>query len=641
MEEPKVPAGVEAGEPAETETVPARIAQKLKQLPDKPGVYLMHDEWQHIIYVGKARSLKQRVRSYFQAARDHSAKTRALVANIADLEYILTDSEVEALILECNLIKEYRPKYNISLRDDKTYPYLRVTMSEDFPRVFITRTKIRDGSRYFGPYTNVGAVRETLEVLKSVFPLRSCHKKGFTPGGRPCLNAHIKRCLAPCSGQVDPAVYQTMIQQVLLFLEGRQDDLVRSLKAEMEQASGNLEFERAAQLRDRLRAIEQVAARQKIVADDQGDADVFAIALAAGEAVVQVFFVRAGKLVGRENFVVKNPQELPADELLNEFLKQYYTVAEVIPPTLLLPVEIGESRLISQWLRERRGGRLELRMPKRGAKRELVEMATRNAQEALELRRQEKEVQRREVEEALVELRDELDLADLPRRIECFDISNLQGSESVASMAVAVNGELRNKEYRRFQVKTVIGPNDFASLQEVVGRRFQRGLKEQAQVEAGQLAPAQAKFAQFPDLLIIDGGKGQLSAVREVMAQLGVAGIPTFGLAKEFEYLFGEERPEPIILSRSSPALHLLQRLRDEAHRFAISYHREQRSKRTLRSALDDIAGIGPARRQALLKHFGSVQKIREASVAELKEARGMTQAAAREVYDFFHPSQE
>lgn len=601
----------------------------------------MKDQWQRIIYVGKARSLKQRVRSYFQAARNQSAKTRALVANIADLDYILTDSEIEALILECNLIKEYRPKYNISLRDDKSYPYLKVTLHEDFPRVFITRSRVRDGSRYFGPYTNVGAVRETLEVLQSVFPLRSCHKKAFTPGERPCLNAHIKRCLAPCSGQVDPQTYREMIQQVLLFLEGRQDDLVRSVRAEMEQAAENLEFERAAQLRDRLRAIEQVAARQKIVSDDREDADILAIALAQLEAVVQVFFIRAGKLVGRENFVVKNPQELPADELLNEFLKQYYTAAEVIPPMVLLPFELSEHQLISQWLREKRGGRVELKVPMRGEKRRLVEMAMRNAKEALEQRRQEKDVQRRGLEGALVALRDELGLPDLPRRIECFDISNLQGSESVASMAVAVNGELKNKEYRRFQVKTVTGPNDFASLQEVVGRRFQRGLAERELIARGELSPHQAKFARFPDLLIIDGGKGQLTAVREVMTQLGVDDIPTFGLAKEFEHLFGEGRPDPIILPRSSPALHLLQHLRDEAHRFALSYHQQRRSQRTIRSALDDIPGIGPARRRALLKHFGSVQKIKEASLEQLGQVKGLSAGAAREVYEFFHPGGE
>ena len=615
------------------------LENKLKHLPTASGVYLMKDARAGIIYVGKARSLRQRVRSYFQSSRHLDPKTQALVGQIADLDFIVTDSEVEALILECNLIKYYRPKYNISLKDDKHYPYLKITLEEEFPRVVVVRAIKKDKGRYFGPYTDVGAMRETLRLMEVIFPLRSCKQKALTKRGRPCLNYHIRRCQAPCSGQVQPEQYREMVQQAIMFLEGKIEPLVRELTMEMEAAAGNLHFEQAARLRDQIQALQAVTEKQKIISVGLEDQDVIGVALGLREAVGQVFFVRGGKMVGRETFWLRNTEGLELNWVLLEFIKQYYASVEAVPATILLPVTLPEEEgpLIEQWLTQKRTGHgVHLKVPARGVKRKLVELAAKNTLLTLEEQVRVAESRLQNKLAALGGLQQRLGLSNPPRRIEGYDISNTQGEESVGSMVVMEDGEPCKSAYRRFQIKTVEGPNDYASLQEVLRRRFHRGLEEGRAVQSGDLDEEQAKFARFPDLLIVDGGKGQLHAVRQIMRDLGVADIPTFGLAKEHEYIFAEGQSEPIIFPVDSPELHLLQRLRDEAHRFALGYHRQKRDKAALNSVLDDIPGIGPKRRKALLKHLGSVKGIRQAGIEELLRVPGMTKSSAQTVWDFF-----
>jgi len=635
------------------------LENKLRLLPDKPGVYLMKDARGQIIYVGKARSLKNRVRSYFQSVKNMLPKVQALVAHIEDLEYIITDSEVESLILECNLIKKHRPKYNIRLRDDKNYPYLKVTVNEEFPRVIITRTVKKDGARYFGPFTNAGAVNETLKLLKKVFPIRSCKRPELPLKGRPCLNYHIKRCLAPCTGEVDRESYLAMIKDIVLFLEGRQEDLAARLRAKMEEAAENLDFEKAAELRDQLLAIEKVVEKQKMVSHDLEDQDVIAMARGFDEALMQVFYVRGGKLIGSDHHLLQGTDEMSRVEVMTAFIKQFYAQVEYVPKEILISEEVEEQDVIEEWLKEKKGSKVYLKVPRRGDKLKLVEMAARNALQTLEQYNAELERKQAMTTGAVAELQQYLGLEKAPDRIECYDISNIQGAETVASMVVFEAGEPKNSEYRRFKIKTVEGPNDFASMQEVIGRRFKRAAGNrpsatsyQPPVEgrlsvAGNAAIEVSRettncelrttgFNKLPDLVIIDGGKGQLNAARAVMKELGFEAIPTYGLAKEFEHLFREGQPDPIILPRNSKALYLIQRIRDEAHRFAITYHRKLRDKRNLRSVLDDIPGVGSKRKQALLKHFGSLAKIKKASLDELADAPGMNRTVAQEVWEFF-----
>lgn len=616
-------------------------AEKLKLLPDSPGVYIMKNQAGEVIYVGKALSLKNRVRSYFQSSRNHSPKVISLVSQIADFDFILTDSEIEALILECNLIKKYRPRYNVRLMDDKTYPYLKVTLDEKYPRLFMTRKVIRDGGRYYGPYTDVGAVRETLELLKRVFPMRTCKQKSVDKQPRPCLNFHIHRCLAPCNGKVETGTYNEMVKSVCLFLEGRQEDLIKSLTAEMAEAAENLEFEKAAALRDRARALEKVIEKQKIVSSDLVDQDVLAMAREAEITCMVVFFVRAGKLMGREHFILEDTGGMEDQEILTSFVEQFYVQAQYVPRDILLPVAIDENDVIIKWLERKRGGRVQVKVPKRGDKAQLMQMAVKNAAEELALHRAREDQARARLAGALLGLQEYLELSALPRRIECYDISNIQGTESVGSMVVFVDGKPRNDLYRRFKIKTVEGPNDFASMQEVIGRRFGRALKEIESIEAGKLEKAKAKFAELPSLVIIDGGKGQLNAAREVMRELGFNPIPTFGLAKEHEYLFHEGRPDPIILPRNSESLYLIQRIRDEAHRFAITYHRNLRGKKSLKSILDDIPGVGPKRRKALVEHFRSMARLRAATVDELAAVPEISRGVAEAVYEFFQQEEK
>ncbi|MBP2635946.1 MAG: uvrC [Firmicutes bacterium] len=585
-------------------------------MPDKPGVYLMKDEKARIIYVGKAINLKNRVRSYFQSSRNHSAKVLAMVARIADLEYIITASEIEALILECNLIKKHRPKYNISLRDDKTYPYIKVT-KEEFPRVYATRKVLKDGARYFGPYTSAGAVHETLQLLKTLFPLRSCRR---LDAKRPCLEHHIKRCLAPCAGKVDEQSYGEMIKAVALFLEGRSDVVAKNLRQRMAEAAENLEFEQAARLRDQLAAVEKIMEKQNIVTGS-GDQDAIGLAHSAAGICAQVFFIRSGKMVGRDHFLLTGGEEETDQTILEAFIKQYYSQAAFIPREILLPMELEEQQLLADWLSGSKGGKVQVETPKRGTKKDLVNMAAGNAVIVLEEQAARLEADADKTAGAAAELGEYLGLANTPERIECFDISHIQGAETVASMVVFEGGRPNKNEYRRFKLKTVEGkPDDFKSMQEVVGRRYREALEK----------------GPIPDLIIIDGGKGQLNAALSLIRGAGLATVPVVGLAKEFEHIFREGISEPLILPRHSQALYLVQRIRDEAHRFAITYHRKLRSKRNMVSVLDHIPGIGARRRKALWDHFGSLAKIKTAEVEELAKVDGMNLPSAEAVYNFF-----
>ncbi|MDD4169984.1 MAG: excinuclease ABC subunit UvrC [Desulfotomaculaceae bacterium] len=615
-----------------------QLDEKIKLVPARPGVYLYRDAAGKIIYVGKAVSLKHRVRSYFRPSAHHQPRTKLMLGKVEDLDFIVTDSEVEALILEQNLIKEKRPRYNVLLKDDKSYPYLKVTLTETYPRVQITRRRIKDGARYFGPYTRVGAVNETLRLLKKIFPFRSCGKREPVPRSRPCLNHHIKRCLGPCCGLVDSEAYRAMINEVCLFLEGRQDDLIKQLSAKMAEAADRLEFERAAVLRDQLQAVQEVIEKQKIISGGFEDQDVMAMAMAFDEACIMVFFVRGGKLIGREHFMLKGTQDLNRSEVIAAFVKQYFTSVDFIPREVLLSEDIGEEKaVIEEWLTGAKKAKVCIKTPKRGRKKKLVELAAKNALLTLEQAQSSKTARRDEALEDLEKLSVALGLKRPPQRVECYDISNTQGSGSVASMAVLEGGKPSKDQYRRFKIRTVVGPDDYASLQEVIRRRFTRAREERELLRTGQMPSKDARFHRLPDLLIVDGGKGQLSAVRQVMHELGVAGIPAFGLAKEDELLFAEGRPDPLVLPEDSRALHLLQRLRDEAHRFAITYHRGLRDKTGLKSLLDEVEGVGTVRRRSLLKTFGCLAAIEQASLEELAAAGGMNKNAARAVYEFFH----
>ncbi len=606
------------------------LAEKAATFPEKPGVYLFRGSRGEVLYVGKAVSLRNRVRSYFTGAQTN--KVQALVRRAADIEFIVTGSEIEALILESNLIKEHRPRYNVLLKDDKSYPYIKVTVQEEYPRVFLTRTQPRDGSRYFGPYPGVGAVHDTLRLLQKLFPLRTCRQSRFR-NRRPCLNFHIGRCLGPCTGEVDREQYAAMVREVLLFLEGRHADLVRALTRKMEQAAAELRFERAAELRDQLQAIEQVSAKQNIVSQRLEDQDVIALARDGNRGRAVVLEIRGGKLLGQQSLALNGIADRTDAEVLAAFVKQYYREAGFIPPEVLLAESLGdEQELIAEWLTMRRGARVYVRVPKRGRKRELVRMAEKNAALAQEQMQFE-----RNAEDALAELAALLGMDEPPARLEAFDISNIQGAQTVGAMVVFLDGRPAPAEYRRFKVKTVEGPNDFAAMEEVVTRRFKRALEEQALISSGTLSSKEAKFHRLPDLVLIDGGKGQLGVAHQAMQNLGFGDIPVYGLAKEDELVFAPDRSEPLPIPRDSQAGYLLQRLRDEAHRFAVTYHRQSRTKEGLKSLLDEIEGIGPRRRRALLTAYPSLDALRAATVEELAAVPSMNRKAAQAVYEFFH----
>ena len=595
------------------------VEEKLKLLPDSPGVYIMKDNQGKIIYVGKAVVLKNRVRQYFQSNKNHTPKVRAMVSHIADFEIIMTHTEVEALILECNLIKKHRPRYNISLKDDKTYPYVKVTVQEKFPRVFITRRVLKDGARYFGPYTNATAVHESLKLLRRLFPLRTCKHLQE----RPCLEYHIKRCLAPCAGKVEKAEYDGMIRAVLLFLEGRTEEVERELQYRMEAAAGAYHFEIAARLRDQLLAVRKIAEKQNIVTGS-GDQDAVGMARSEIGVVVQIFFIRAGKMIGREHFLLRGSEEESDEAILTAFLQQYYHRAAFIPREVLLPRELPdeERQLMEAWLSEKKKrAKVQLICPQRGTKHDIVVMAAGNAAKYLQDEAARIKQANDQTRGAVEELGRYLGLKQPPERMECFDISHIQGSETVASMVVFEGGLPKKSDYRRFKIKSTEGkPDDFLSMREVTTRRYVGLPKE-----------------ELPDLIVIDGGKGQLSSALEIIRQqAGHKEVPVVGLAKQFELVFREGESEPVVLPRHSQALYLIQRIRDEAHRFAITYHRKLRGKRNLVSVLDHIVGIGPKRRQALWSHFGTLAKIKAASVEELAEVEGMNRPSAEAVYNFF-----
>ncbi len=661
------------------------VQQKLDTLPAKPGCYLFKDTAGKIIYVGKAVNLRNRVRSYFHESVD-SPKTYHLVQAIADLDTIIVGSELEALILEMNLIKKHRPKYNVRLKDDKRYPYIKVHWAEPFPKVTVTRRMDDDGSRYFGPYTSVWAVHQTLDVLRKIFPYLTCDRVITGNDPRACLYWDIKLCLAPCIGASTREQYRAMIDDLCRFLRGQTEPVVARLKADMLQASEDLQFEKAAALRDQLVAIERVVEKQKVVTTEQIDSDVIAFARSNGEACVQVFFIRAGKLIGREYFVLEGTEDETNTRIVEQFVKQFYDEAAFIPPEVLLPEEIEEAKIVNEWLTSKRGGdKVALTVPRRGLKRGLVELAAENAAETLAALKAQWEADTNKHIQALSELQAALTLPAPPNRIECFDISNTQGTAATASMVVFEQGAPRKGHYRSFSIKSVQGPNDFASMKEALFRRFRRWrdaqegpvagvvgkpqtqgtqgtegpqgplpatpaeaptvivvppsplnpLSPQAAVPArGQpRAPGQKadeSFARLPDLLIVDGGKGQLGVAVEVLEEFGLLGqVPVCGLAKEHEELFLPGQSRSVILPRRSQGLYLVQRVRDEAHRFALSRHRVRRGKIGLASRLDAIPGIGPMRRKALLRRFGSLDGIRDASLEELASVRGMSQSAA------------
>jgi excinuclease ABC subunit C len=610
------------------------LQEKLASLPTAPGVYLMKDEAGEVIYVGKAVNLRNRVRSYFQKSAAHPLKTHALVEHISDLEYIVTDSEVEALILENNLIKKYSPRYNVRLKDDKTYPFIKVTVQEDFPRVLMVRRRVNDGARYFGPYTDVTAVKKTLAFLRTLFPLRTCSKK-ITEGqqDRPCLNYHIGRCLGPCAGLVSKEKYAEMIHEVLMFLEGRIESLLPELTERMHEAAAKLEFEKAARLRNQIRGLQALAERQKMVAQHHADQDYVGCARYGELACVQVFFVRGGKLVGRDHFLLDCSQDEDEAEILRSFLQQYYQDASYVPREVFVPVALEQPEVLESWLGNLRDGRVYLRVPQRGEKRQLLELVMKNAQLLLDEATSRAAFQEKAAEKALQELQEVVDLSEPPGRIEAFDISNLQGTNIVASMVVWENGDFNSSAYRRFKIRGVEGaPNDFESMREAVKRRFQRGLQEQEEQAAG------GKSWAFPDLVLIDGGKGQLNAALQVRDELGLI-VPIISLAKKNEEIYLEGRSDPVVLPLNSPGLLLLRRIRDEAHRFAITYQRSLRGASTRGSALDQIPGIGPKRKRDLIKHFGSVKRIREASVEELQEVPGISAKLAEQIYQYMQKS--
>lgn len=611
------------------------IQEELKKLPQKPGVYLMKDENGHVIYVGKAVNLKNRVRQYFQSSRNQTVKTRSMVPNIKEFEYIVTDSEMEALLLECNLIKKYHPYYNILLKDDKTYPYIKVTVQEQFPRIFITRRMTKDKAKYYGPFTDVLAMKETVETLHKLFPIRKCKKVFPRDIGRerPCLNHHIGQCIAPCSGKVSEEEYEGYIEDAMDFLEGKHEGILKKMEQEMLEAAENMEFEKAASLRDKIRSIKSVAERQKMSNMGLGDADVIAFVRAFEECLVQVFFIRSGKMTGRENFTLTAFEDQSRGEILTAFVKQFYSGTAYIPKEIILQEALveEETELIAEYLSERRGSKVTLTVPVKGEKHKLVELAHKNAMLIFEqfgekLRREEQRTKG-----AMEELRQALGLQGELKRVEAYDISNTQGFESVGSMVVFEDGRSKNSDYRKFKIKTVVGPNDYASMKEVITRRLNHALKEKTEGKT-------SSFTRLPDLILMDGGKTQVHAAEEVLMAFGMD-IPVCGMVKDDKHrtrglLFHEEE---IHIPLTSEGFKLVTRIQDEVHRFAITYHRKLRDERNLHSILDDIKGIGQVRRKALMHHFGSIEKIAEAEVADLLEVEGMTIPAAEQVYLFFH----
>ena len=612
---------------------------QLKILPDKPGVYIMKNSLGEVIYVGKAKVLKNRVRQYFQNSKNHSEKVRAMVKNIAEFEYIVTDSEMEALILECNLIKKYSPRYNIALKDDKFYPFIKITTNEDFPRVYVTRNFAKDGNRYFGPYTNGTAVYEVMGLIKKLFPLRTC-KKAIVEGGEPtraCLNYHINLCKAPCAGYISKAEYWEMIDEIINILNGTDTSIIKKLKLEMEKAAEELEFEKAAKIRDRILAIELISEKQKMFTVKEGDEDFIDLYTDEKDGCAQVFFVREGKVTGREHFMIENISDDPVKEVISSFIASFYGGTAQIPKTIYVPEEIEDQELIEKFLTEKRGSKVWIKVPKKGDKKNLLDMVRNNAKIMLD-QFKEKMVEEKELNKsALTELADVLGLDSLPARIEAYDISNIQGVDSVGTMVVFENGKAKNSDYRRFKIKSVKGPNDYESMREILSRRFSHGLEEVNKIKERNLEYSKGKFCIFPDLIMMDGGKGQVNIALEVLKDFGIE-IPVCGLVKDHKHrtrgiIFNNEE---ILIRRGSGLMNLITRVQDEVHRYSITYHRSLRDKRTLHSILEDIPRIGEKRRRNLLMKFGSIDNIKKASMEELLDTPGIDKRAAESIKQYF-----
>ncbi len=612
---------------------------QLKILPEKPGVYLMKNSLGEIIYVGKAKILKNRVRQYFRNSKNHSEKVKAMVKNIAEFEYIVTDSEMEALILECNLIKKYSPKYNISLKDDKFYPFIKITTNEDFPRVFVTRNFARDGNKYFGPYTNGAAVYETINLIRKVFPIRTC-KKAIVEGGEPtrtCLNFHIGKCNGPCGGYVSKEDYSKIINSVIDILNGKDKEITKELKRKMEEASMNLEFEKAASYRDKILAIEALVQKQKMFKVTDEDEDFINIYSDEKDSCIQIFFLRGGKITGREHFMIENTALENPSDVISQFIVNFYSGATKIGKTIYVP-EVSDKEVLEEFLSVKRESKVILKVPQKGDKKSMLDMVRENAKITLE-QFKEKIVMEKEINNiALNELRNVLSLDELPHRIEAYDISNIQGVDSVGSMIVFEDGKAKNSNYRRFRIKTVKGANDYDSMREILERRFSLGLRELKEIQEREVIFSNGKFSNFPDLIMMDGGKGQVNIALDVLKKLDID-IPVCGLVKDDKHqtrgiIYNNEE---IIINRSSNLMQLIRRIQDEVHRFAITYHRSLRDKRTLHSILDDIPYIGSKRRKELLMKFGSVEKVKEATLEELLETPSIDRKSAQSILDYFN----
>jgi len=602
--------------------------ERVRALPEKPGVYLFRDDGNRVIYVGKAARLRQRVRSYFAPPATLSAKTQNLVENITGIDFIVTDSELEAILLECNLIKEHHPHYNVLLKDDKSYPYIKVSLNEDWPRLCSTRRWEQDGARYFGPFASAHSVRETIKAVSKIFPFRTCTRSITGNDTRPCLEYHMHRCLGPCINTVTHEEYSRMIQQVILFLEGKGKQVIRRLGSEMKKASQELQFEKAALLRDRLEAVHNITERQKVISPGTGEQDVIAMTLNGNQACVEIFFIRTGKLVGQEQFILHGVQDENKNDIIASFIKQFYGSSPHIPPRILLSHPPSETQLLQDWLTKQRGYSVKLVIPQRGKGKQLVDMAEKNARLGMEHWHIKRLSEPGIINTALKELQQKLNLPSLPQRVECYDISNISGTSAVGSMVIFDNDRFRKEHYRRFRIKTVSGTDDYAMMEEILHRRFLRNAASDKTTIENDSSP----WTILPDLIIIDGGKGHLQVARKVLQKLKISKIPVIALAKEREEIFIPGYSQSIILPDNSPALHLLQRTRDEAHRFALGYHTKVRQKASLTSQLDTIPGIGSKRKRALLQQFGSVRGIQNASLEELTSVSGMTRNAAESI---------
>ena len=618
-----------------------RFSHRLKAAPESPGVYLMRDRSGNVLYVGKASSLRNRLPTYFASPSKLPAKIRTMVGKVADFDFILTESEQEALILECNLIKQHKPYYNARLKDDKSYPFIKIDISEDFPLVYITRRVAKDGARYFGPFASAGSVRRTLSLLKKLFPYRSCTKTITGTDPRPCLDFYIQRCAGPCIGAVNKQQYREIVDQVVMFLEGKTETVVSNIARGMTDAAEALEFERAASLRDQLKAIESVHEGQKVLHLTSEHMDVIAAGAGLGDAWVEVFFIRQGKLIGRDHFIMEGTQDDGPEKVLAAFVKQFYAATPYVPPVILVQHPLEDREAIQAWLSQKRQGAVKIHVPQRGAKRKLIQMVAENAAQGVEQLRVRHASDGATLESAMAELQEALSLPYPPRRIECYDISNIQGTNPVGSMAVFEDGKPKPSHYRRFKIKTVEGVDDYSMMREVLSRRFRRlAAAKQGDGSNGSGPDSDnsrdsQSWGIVPDLVLIDGGKGHLGAALQVFLELGIDSIALASLAKENEELFVPQVPEPIVLPRNSQALFLVQRVRDEAHRFAVTFHRQRRSKRTIASAIDLVPGIGPKRRRMLLRRFGSVRGLKDASLGDIAAVPGMTLRLARTVKEY------